>query len=67
MTNVSASLMYMFSDSYLLERRNYARLSEFSGFSKCDNDVITCRGVRNFEWKPKLVVGGQKLPLYAQN
>ena len=52
---------------YLLEGRNYARLSEFSGFSKCDNDVITCRGVRNFEWKPQLVGGCQKLPLYAKN
>ena len=57
----------MVSDVYLLEGRNYARLSEFSGSSKCDNDVITCRGVRNFEWKPQLVGGGQKLPIYAQN
>ena len=56
-----------FQNFQLLEGRNYARLSEFSGFSKCDNDVITCRGVRNFEWKPKLVGGCQKLSLYAKN
>ena len=55
-----------FSDFYLLEGRNYARLSEFSEFSKCDNDVITCRDVRNFEWKPQLVGGCQKLPQYAK-
>ena len=42
-------------------------LSEFSGFSKCNNEVIACRGVRNFEWKPQLVGGCQRLPLYAKN
>ena len=43
------------------------RLSEFSGVSKCDNHVITCRGVRNFESKPQLVGGCQKFPIYAEN
>ena len=55
-----------FSDFYLVEGANYVRLSEFPRFSKCDNDVITCRGVRYFEWKPQLVGGCQKLPLYAK-
>ena len=34
--------------------------------SQSENDVITWRGVKNFEWKPQLVVGDQKLP-YAIN
>ena len=35
--------------------------------SQSENDVITWRGVRNFEWKPQLGVGDQRLPLYAIN
>ena len=45
----------------MVEGANY----EFSRFSKCENDVITWRGVGNFEWK--LVVGGQRLSMYAKN
>ena len=52
------------SDFYFVEGANYVRLSELL---KCENDVITWRGVGNFEWKPQLVVGGQDLPLYAKN
>ena len=55
-----------FSDFYLTEGAYYERLSEFSRFSKCENDGITLRRAKNFEWEPQLVVGVLKLPLYAK-
>ena len=36
--------------------------SEFSGFSKCDNDVITCRDVRNLSGNLNLLAGAKSYP-----
>ena len=48
-----------FSDFYLIEGAKYVRLSDSSHFSKCENGVITLRGVRNFEWKLNLLSGAK--------